>query len=176
MRPDPFDIIEKRRLKEIAGRRLHKGQPLKPVNLKIVSLLTGGLFIISICFLTPFNVTDFVNYIDRPITKIRMENQWEYIDSQEVRNLVSLKIGTGFFRFDVKGLKSDLEELPWVDKASISRLWPNTLSLNLREQVAIAYWNDERLLNSRGEIFSPIYWGTLSKRPRRNAETYHGTI
>ena len=64
-------------------------------------------------------------------------------------------MGDGFFRFDLRGMKYDLENLPWIDEAVINRLWPDTVSFYLREQVAIAHWNSEGLLNSRGEIFAP---------------------
>ena len=155
MRPDPSDIIAKKRLRKSTISRGYMGRPLEPVNLRFISLIVGGIIFSSIIIFAPFNFDDAVNYFDRPITKIKMENQWEHIDSSEIRNLVSVRMGTGFFRFDVQGLKSDLEKLSWVDEASINRLWPDTLSLHLREQVAIAYWNEEGFLNSRGEVFSP---------------------
>jgi len=96
-----------------------------------------------------------VHYIDRPITKIRVENQWNYVDSEDIKEVVSTRMGDGFFRFDQRGMKYDLENLPWIDEAVINRLWPDTVSFYLREQVAIAHWNNEGLLNSRGEIFTP---------------------
>ena len=154
MRPDPSDIIAKKRLQKSRGRGLYTNQPLKPMDFKFIKLLIGGLFFPSIITLSFFNFDGFANYINRPVTKIKMENQWAHINSQEVKNTVAARIGAGFFRFDVNGLKFDLEKLSWVDEASITRLWPDTLSLHLSEQVAIAYWNDESLLNPRGELFS----------------------
>ena len=155
MRPDPSDIIAKKRLQKNRGRGLYKNQPLKSMDFKFIKLLIGVGFFPSIIALTFFNFDGFVNYINRPVTKIKMENQSARINSQEVKNIVAARMGAGFFRFDVQGLKSDLEKLSWVDEASINRLWPDTLSLHLREQVAIAYWNEEGFLNSRGEVFSP---------------------
>ena len=155
MRPDPSDIISKKRLRKSTVGRAHMDRPLESVNLRFTALLVGGLFLSSIIVFSPFNFDDVVSYVDRPITKIKIENQWEHIDSNEIRNLVSVRMGAGFFRFDVKGLKSDLEKLSWVDEVSINRLWPDTLSLHLREQVAIAYWKEEGFLNPRGDVFSP---------------------
>ena len=155
MRPDPSDIIDKKRLRKNSRKGFYVRRPLKPVNLRVISLLIGGGFFSSMIVFASFNFNDFVDYIDRPIMKIKIENQLDYVSSQDIKDLLSVRMGTGFFRFDAKGLKSDLEKLSWVDEASISRLWPETLSLHLREQVAIAYWNDEQLLNPRGEVFSP---------------------
>ena len=57
-------------------------------------------------------------------------------------------------------IKQTLEQHPWVFRASVKRLWPDTLSLLLTEQVAIARWGESQLLNQLGEIFEP---GNLEK-------------
>tara|TARA_B100000700_G_scaffold200940_1_gene221109 strand:+ start:19951 stop:20751 length:801 start_codon:yes stop_codon:yes gene_type:complete len=150
MRPDPTDIIIKKRL-----RRSRKKTDYGNALAKILRRLSGVIFLFSMTALISLNFEKFVNYIDRPITKIRIKNQWSYVDGEEIKKVVSTKMGTGFFRFDLRGMKHDLESLPWVDEATINRLWPDTVSFNLREQVAIAYWNNEGLLNPKGEIFTP---------------------
>ena len=43
------------------------------------------------------NFDKFVNYIDRPVTKIRIENQWNYVDGEDIKRVVSTKMGTRFF-------------------------------------------------------------------------------
>ena len=150
MRPDPTDIIIKKRFY-----RSRKKTDYGSVVAKILPRLSGVIFLFSMTAFISLNFEKFVNYIDRPITKIRIENQWNYVDGEEIKKVVSTKMGTGFFRFDLRGMKHDLESLPWVDEAIINRLWPDTVSFNLREQVAIAYWNNEELLNSKGQIFTP---------------------
>ena len=82
MRPDPSDIIAKKRLRKSTISRGYMGRPLAPVNLRFISLIVGGIFFSSIIIFAPFNFDDAVNYFDRPITKIKMENQWEHIDSR----------------------------------------------------------------------------------------------
>jgi cell division protein FtsQ len=47
----------------------------------------------------------------------------------------------------------------------VTRIWPGTLSLNLTEQVAIARWGNEQLLNQYGEIFQPERLLELSSLP-----------
>ena len=150
MRPDPTDIIIKKRLHR-SRKKIDYGNVLA----KILGRLSGVILLLSMTALISLNFEKFVNYIDRPITKIRVQNQWNYVDGEEIKKVVSTKMGTGFFRFDLKGMKHDLESLPWVDEATINRSWPDTVSFNLKEQVAIAYWNNKGLLNPKGEIFTP---------------------
>ena len=94
-------------------------------------------------------------FLNRPVSKVRIENQWQRISEAEVSAVLSPFMGNGFFDFDVVAAKEELEVHPWVLKASVKRIWPDTLSLNLTEQVAIARWGEEQLLNQYSELFRP---------------------
>lgn len=150
MRPDPTDIIIKKRLQHSRSKTDYRN-----VLTTILPRLSGVVFLFFMASLISLNFDKFVNYIDRPVTKIRIQNQWNYVNSEDIKRVVSTKMGVGFFRFDLKGVKYDLESLPWIEKAAINRFWPDTVSLHLKEQVAIAYWNNKGLLNPKGEIFTP---------------------
>lgn len=114
----------------------------------------AALFLIT-GVLVQQNYSDIGAYINRPITKVRMDNKWQSISESEIAKLLSPFIGTGFFRFDVNGVKEDLEAHPWVANASIKRIWPDSVSLLITEEVAIARWGEAQLLNQYGEIFEP---------------------
>ena len=150
MRPDPTDIIIKKRLH-------HSRQKADYSNVltRIFPRLIGVIFFFLMASFISLNFDTFVSYVDRPITKIRIENQWKYVDREDIKKVVLTKMGVGFFRFDLQGMKHDLKRLPWIEEAAINRLWPDTVSLHFKEQVAIAYWNNEGLLNPKGEIFIP---------------------
>jgi cell division protein FtsQ len=45
--------------------------------------------------------------------------------------------------------------LPWIDKVSIRRKWPNILIVNIEEQHPIARWKNEALFNASGMLFTP---------------------
>jgi len=104
-------------------------------------------------------------FLNRPVIKVRMENQWQRIGDREVRTLLSSYIGSGFFDFDVEGVKRKLESHPWVANAEVKRIWPDTLSLQLTEQIAIARWGENKLLNQYGEIFQPSTLNGLAGLP-----------
>jgi len=64
-------------------------------------------------------------------------------------------VSGGFFTIDLRRVEAAVEALPWVYDVSLRRQWPDTLELRVTEQVAIARWGDEALLNQYGELFSP---------------------
>lgn len=80
--------------------------------------------------------------------------------------MLSAYMGDGFFNFDVNGVKRELEDHPWVSVAAVKRVWPDSLSLLLTEEVAIARWGDGQLLNQQGEIFQPSNVTSLTALPR----------
>ena len=98
---------------------------------------------------------ELAGFFSKPISKVRIENQWQRVSESDVTGILQQYIGAGFFDFDINGASRDLEALPWVASVDLRRLWPDTLSLHLREEVPIAKWGAVELLNQYGELFSP---------------------
>jgi cell division protein FtsQ len=130
-------------------------RPLKPSYSRKRILLLWLTLLASVSLLVQQNSVGIASYINRPVAKIRIENQWQQFSEAEVKTLLAPFIGTGFFNFDVNGIKHGLEQHPWVAQASVKRIWPDTVALTITEQVAIARWGDRQLLNQYGEIFEP---------------------
>ena len=100
MRPDPSDILIKKRLY-----RSRKKTDYGSVLAKILPRLSGVIFLFFMASLISLNFDKFVNYIDRPVTKIRIENQWNYVNSEDINRVVSTNMGVVFFRFDLNRVK-----------------------------------------------------------------------
>ncbi|MDD5390536.1 MAG: cell division protein FtsQ/DivIB [Gallionellaceae bacterium] len=64
------------------------------------------------------------------------------------------KLRGGFFALDLDATRVQFEQLPWVRRADIRRVWPGRLAIVLEEQRAAAAWNDRALLNTHGEVFA----------------------
>lgn len=89
-----------------------------------------------------------------PVQKIRV--QGTFINLTEDMLLTRAgDIHGGYFSVDVRAVQQKIESLPWVDKAYVRRMWPDTLMVSVTEQQAVAQWNDNELLNPRGELFGP---------------------
>ncbi len=130
-------------------------QPLNHRAAMIRNLVVLVLFVIGLGILLFQNSEAVAQRIGQPITKIRMDNHWQSVAESEVREILERFMGTGFFEFDVSGLKHELELHPWIRQATVKKQWPDTISLNLTEEVAIAHWGDLELINQYGEIFRP---------------------
>jgi cell division protein FtsQ len=59
----------------------------------------------------------------------------------------------GLISVDLGAVQRAVEQLPWVDSATVERRWPRALNIRVVEQVAAARWGANGLLNTRGELF-----------------------
>lgn len=75
-----------------------------------------------------------------------------------VRNLKG-----GFFTLDLNAARIAFEELPWVRRATIRRIWPNRLIVEIEEHVPAAAWNGQQMLNVHGERFPVRPWPGLPR-------------
>ena len=88
-----------------------------------------------------------------PVQQIVLTGDRKYIDDQQVERLIRQTQPGSFFELNVEQVHKDLEDLPWVYRASVRKRWPNSLNVYLVEQVATARWNSDLLLNQYGESF-----------------------
>lgn len=94
-------------------------------------------------------------YADRPITKISVEGDLSYISQQAVQQRIAPFVTASFFSVDLQGMRSELEQMPWIATANVRRVWPDQVLVHLEEQLPIARWGDEALLNNQGQAFAP---------------------
>ena len=60
---------------------------------------------------------------------------------EELENATGLKRGDNILKVDVKRLKRNLEDLPWVRDVAVSRsLLPNILKIEIQEKKVLAIW------------------------------------
>lgn len=130
-------------------------QPLKPVNRTASRFVFGVILFITVTVVGVSQYGSVAGFINRPISKVRIENQWQQVSEKEVGTVLSEFMGTGFFNFDVRSAKQKLEQMPWVEFVSVKRIWPDTLSLELQEEVAIASWGNASYLNQTGQVIRP---------------------
>ncbi len=94
-----------------------------------------------------------------PIRHVQVEGEFRHLSTAALHAALAGPASGGFFNVDVRAVKQAAEALPWVDRASVRRVWPDTLRVHVVEQQPLARWrdgsSDTALVNPRGELFSP---------------------
>ncbi|WP_263142582.1 cell division protein FtsQ/DivIB [Pseudomonas sp. RIT-PI-AD] len=94
-------------------------------------------------------------YADRPIAKISVQGDLSYISQQAVQERIAPYAEGSFFSVDLTAMRHELEQMPWIASAEVRRVWPDQVAIHLEEQLPIARWGDEALLNNQGQAFAP---------------------
>jgi cell division protein FtsQ len=66
-----------------------------------------------------------------------------------------------FFTMDLDAARASLGRVPWVRAVALRRQWPRRLEIEIDEHQPLARWNDNALVNTRGEIFTASWAGEL---------------
>jgi len=91
-----------------------------------------------------------------PVNKIQVHGIFANIDEAMLHRAIDGVVSGGYFNVNVEQVREVVEQLPWVDKASVRRVWPDGLSINVVEQQPVAVSEKSGLINSEGEVFKPV--------------------
>ena len=103
-------------------------------------------------------------FVGPALTQLVVSGHLEHVSPQAVRAAVHATLGTGFFSTNVKSVRASIETLPWVEAASVRRSWPHTLYVDITEEVPVARWQGDGLVDMRGRVFvhdASDAWGKL---------------
>jgi cell division protein FtsQ len=94
-------------------------------------------------------------YADRPIARIGIQGELSYVSQQAIQQRIEPYAAASFFSVDLQAMRLELESMPWIARAEVRRVWPDQVTIHLVEQLPIARWGEEALLNNQGRAFAP---------------------
>ncbi len=124
-------------------------------NFGLIKCLLWPVLLLALGFGTYELAQRLLPYADRPITKISVDGELSYISQQAVQQRIAPYVAASFFTVDLAGMRAELEQMPWIAHAEVRRVWPDRVSIHLEEQLPVARWGDEALLNNQGQAFTP---------------------
>lgn len=102
------------------------------------------------------------------ITNVIVEGKLAYTDKPSLQNEIIRRLETDFVRTDLKAIKAATLDIPWVRTASVSRVWPSAIKIQIEEQQPIARWGSVGFLNRHGEVVYVDDLSSLSHLPELN--------
>lgn len=88
-----------------------------------------------------------------PLREIVVRGELKNASRDEIANAMD-GIGGNFFAVDLAAARARLEQVGWVRRVDLRRVWPDRIEVKLEEHVALARWGDTGLVNTFGEGFS----------------------
>ena len=128
----------------------------KPVRFwrkRVVVLGSGTLLVLAA-------VLGMLLWFARPLlagpklTALTVTGRLQHVDPRAVQAAVLPAIGSGFFATRVEDVSAAVEQVPWVAQAQVRREWPHTLHVDIVEEVPVARWSGDGLMDARGRVFA----------------------
>ncbi len=91
----------------------------------------------------------------RAVEHVVVRAPLQHITAAQLEALVMPYMDAGFFGADLSALRDTLEQQPWVRRAVVTRSWPATVRIQIKERTPIAYWGDDKMLDQQGVLFQP---------------------
>lgn len=108
------------------------------------------------------------------LREVAVTHELREVRRSEVEHALSGRIRGNFFSVNLDALRQSLEQLPWVRKAEVRRLWPSSIEISIEEHIPVAYWGQVpgQLVNAYGEVFS----GVMSTPPQAPLPVLNGPV
>jgi cell division protein FtsQ len=90
-----------------------------------------------------------------PLRFIEIQNELKWMPPEAISQVVSPYLQQGFFGIDVEAIQKQVNDLPWVSKSHVQRVWPDRISIALTEQNPLARFGETGVLSTEGKIFYP---------------------
>lgn len=112
-----------------------------------------------------------------PLRQVVVATPLDQVSRAQIEYTARGVLSGNFFTVNLDTAQAAFERMPWVRSASVRRLWPDGIELNLEEHRAAARWTPQdgepRLVNTRGEVFMaatrealPLFTGPEGSAPR----------
>lgn len=91
-----------------------------------------------------------------PIRHVIVKGEYWQVPQTRLEKIIAPYTKRGYFFANLFSLQRKLTgDEPWIQDASISRLWPDTIVIALKQKTAVAQLNNNALVTQAGEIFTP---------------------
>ena len=88
-----------------------------------------------------------------PIARMRVLNDLNYVDANQLRATLKPHAEMGFFGVDLDEAQDHVEKLPWVQRAEVRKKWPDVLEVSIVEDPPLAKWGTDKLLSKSLKLF-----------------------
>lgn len=137
----------------MGARRIDKAPKQASTESWLTRRLVGSVLLIGMVGgLLGFTMWQFAQTDTLPIQQVQVKGEFVHLDKRDLYHAVGDLASAGFFNVDVRAVKEAAESLPWVESASVRRVWPDTLQLHIHEQIPLARWQGGGIVNRHGDV------------------------
>jgi len=123
-------------------------------NPRLLNALAGALTALSLLVFSFAGMQLLLRSPLFPLREVELRGTLVHTTGAQVEQAMRGRVDGNFFAVDLAQPRAALEQLPWVRRAQVRRIWPDRLEVTLEEHVPLARWGDAGLVNVQGERFA----------------------
>ncbi len=108
-----------------------------------------GAGVLSVLAITTLFALQWVN---KDVEQLRITAPLVHVTEEDIRQQLAAYFPASFFYLDVADVRESLLAMPMVREASVKKQWPDTLYIELQEEVPVARWNQSEMLSHAGDV------------------------
>lgn len=89
------------------------------------------------------------------VARLQIEGRFTHLKVSDIEAVLRPQVQRRFGELDLAALRASVQQLPWVAQASVERVWPGTVRVRAVERMPFARWNNDQLLDSQSQAFTP---------------------
>lgn len=120
-----------------------------------VRIPAGAWSTLLVLLLLVFGALHMMNPMTLPIRHVEINGEFVHLAPRALQAVAENVVRGGFFNVNVETVRRAVLDEPWVREVTVRRVWPQSLSLQVQEQKAVARWGMDGLLNAEGALFKP---------------------
>jgi cell division protein FtsQ len=90
-----------------------------------------------------------------PVRHVQLSGELGRLDMAQLREVILPHVMRGLLRLDVTKVSESVAALPWVHHATVRRVWPEVVEVEIGEEKPLARWGNTALVNEEGALFTP---------------------
>ncbi len=125
---------------------------------QLLNALADLLMLVAIAALLAGGAVWLVRVPSLPVKQVVFVETLVHTRRGEIEQVVPSALRGNFFSLDLESVRVALEQLPWVRKVQVRRIWPARLEISIEEHRPLARWGEAygEMVNSHGEVFAAL--------------------
>ena len=120
-------------------------QALRRINMWLYAIVAGCLLTAAVVW-----VIDSPYF---PIKHVQINGRLQRVSEAQLQQVAQQTIRGNIFKVNIRSIKASYQALPWVKSATVKRLWPDTIAIEIVERQPVARWGSQGFVDEDGVLF-----------------------